>query len=426
MPEFIGLQRLRSRARRKQDQKLDAAAASVERQAFEGPRDMYYPAIEGRLNNDDKVVEKQQARKLDRRRAFVRRGHVGRLRARILGMRLLAARVRRTAEHLAECVAEHDLISGEWSAWKEQMGISAIIGVVPRLIILALTTVGAVAETMFSSGAAEVLVGTTGVVPGWAELPLSLTLAGLFGLGTLLLTKWGIEEGMLVQFFMSRRPGDRLSDAPWAGRSPFGRVIRVLVAAGAVALIIGFSAHLRGSAADIKAAASAQPVHSSQALGAKGPKASSPVAGISDGEFLALGVGTALLMAAITLIAMDPARIHAKRLSSAERWARRRAGFWSRRHQVALRLLKITEDRDAAVVRKADLAMTGQYVTSSQILLDLAEKHPRLFGNEWPKWDGSRPLKDLGLAVNGKAHIPEPSDRFGPPVADFNGSAEDA
>jgi hypothetical protein len=233
MPEIIGLSRLGSRGRRDLDRKLKGAATSIERQPFDGPVDKFYPPIEGRLQNEDKIVEKRLARKLGKRRAFVRRGHVGRLRARILGMRLLGHRVRRTADRHAACVAEHDLIDKEWSAWKTQMGLSAFVSVVPRPLVLLLAAVGAAAETLFSSGAAEVLVGTTGVVPGWAELPLSLALACLFGLGTLLLTKWGIEEAMLIQLFKGRRARDRLADAPWAGRAPLGRVIRALVAAGA-------------------------------------------------------------------------------------------------------------------------------------------------------------------------------------------------
>jgi hypothetical protein len=426
MPEFIGVRRQRARARKELVRKLDASATGVARSPHDGPVDTYYPGLEGRLGNDDKVVEKQLARKLDKRRAFIRRGHVGRLRARVLGMRLLTDRVSRTKERLDACSAEHQLLDTEWGDWKREMGVSACVPVVPRLVLLALATAGAAAETMFSSGAAEVLVSTTGAVPGWAEMPLSLLLASLFGLGTLLLTKWGVEEAMLIQFFKGRRGEDRLRDAPWAGRSPFGRMVRVIVAAAAVALVIIFSAHLRSDAAGIKATATPQPASSAKSIGAKGGEIASPVGGISDGEFLALGIGTALLMAAITLLAMDPYRIHGKRLSSAERWAGRRVRFWRWRQAVAGRLLKITEDRDMDAVRKADIAKTGQQVTTSQLLIDIADQHPELFGNAWPDSTRAGPLKDLGVSSNGRPHVSEPKDRFGEPAVDLNGSGEDA
>jgi hypothetical protein len=426
MPEFIGVRRQRARARRELKQKLHAAAAGAKRTPHPGPAETYHPGVEGRLDNDDKIVEKQQARKLQKRRAFIRRGHIGRFRARILGMRLLTDRVERTGNHLDACTADHELIDSECGDWKKEMGVSAFVPVVPRPVVLALATVGAAAETMFSSGAAEVLVGTTGAVPDWAELPLSLLLAGLFGLGTLLLTKWGVEEAMLIQFFKGRRIEDRLRDAPWAGRSPFGRVVRVVVAAGAVALVIIFSAHLRGDAANIKAAATPQPVSGAKTLGAGGAEIAPPVAGISDSEFLALGIGTALLMAAFTLIAMDPYRIHGKRLSTAERWAKRRVGFWRWRKDVAVRLLEITKDRDMAAVAKADLVKTGQQVTTSQLLIDIADEHPELYGNAWPDPSRAGASKDLGLSPNGRAHIPEPKDRYGDPALDLNGSGGDA
>jgi hypothetical protein len=406
-----------ARARDTLARTLGRSAGKVERDRRETRDETYLPTVHGRIHNQDLTVEKKLARKLHRRRARVRRGPLGGLRSRASGMRRLNQRVEGTERRLDTSRETHKASRDELEGWKKGVGPSALVPVVPRLLFLFLATIGAAAETLFSSGAAEFLIATTGVIPDWAEEGLSFALAFFFGLGALLLTKWGIEEAMLIRPSRLERPyGDVAKGAPWAGRSPWGRVVRVACALIAVVAIIFVSAELRDSAAAVKAGAAAQPVSAAKTLGKAGAEeSSSPVEKLGGYEFLALGVGTALVMAALTLIAMDPARIHTKRLSTSERWSRRAVAFWNWRHGVAVRLIEIAHDRDANAVRTIDLALAGHRATSSNLLLDVADDHPGLFGNAWPDKEPPEPLRDLGLSASGEPEFPGPVERFGPP-----------
>jgi hypothetical protein len=420
--------RMSARARDALSRALGRAAASVERNRVETGDETYFPTLHGRLHNQDLTVEKKLARKLHRRRARVRRGLLGAWRSRAWGMRRLRQRAERTEGHLDVSRGAHKAAGEELEGWKKEVGPSALVPVIPRLLFLLLATIGAVAETLFSSGAAEFLIATTGVIPGWAEEGLSFALAFFFGLGALLLTKWGIEEAMLIR--RSRRQllvGDVANGAPWSGRSPWGRVVRVSFALLAVVGIIFVSAELRDSAAAVKAGATAQPVQAAESLGKSAAADSdSPVDKLNGYEFLALGVGTAMLMAALTLIAMDPVRIHTKRLSTSERWSRWAVAFWNRRHGVALRLVEIAYDRDANAVRTIDLALASHRVTSSNLLLDVADGHPGLFGNAWPDREVPLPLRDLGLSSSSEPEFPETVERFGPPLREHGSNGHGA
>lgn len=434
------LRRIGPRAAKDLLRRMLDAAGRVERNRVEAGADSgsYFPTVQGPARNQDRAVEEEERERLDRRRARLRRGFFGRFRNWLLGMRRAGDRADAARENEAVATEAHAAAREDSARWEQEVGRAHLVTIVPSVLTVLGLVIAGVADTLFSAGASRFLVASSAVVPRSLETPLSLLLALLFGVGMLTLTKWAVEETMLIRFSSSgdgRQAG--MDPPPWAGRSPRRRLFGVAFALVTVGLVVAVSAGLRENAAVLGDAAGPQPVRGGEhsiAEEAERASSSSEEATASPGsakasyrDFLALGLGSLLLLAAVTQFAMDPARIHAKRLRAAERRARLVLAYRRWRRQVTQRRLEGGRDADAALIRHTDVVVKNQRYSSADLMIQVADRNPGLFGNVAKEGDVPDPLRHLAFSANDMPEFPPPVDRFGPPPsADAEeGSGED-